>query len=279
MLHRSMPSRRLNLHATHRMAWTMPGAAVQSRGDTGVVAQVTRLDPDHTPCPHRLTSTAEPLLSRRGRLDGQASDRRRRHNAVQRWLVGRALETLGPVRHRTAHVLDLGCGRGGDLAKWLVGHPGAGTWGLTRPPRPSTRPGGAREMGVAHQCEFVGDMARVADLGVCDRARRFDVVSCMFALHYCLVDEHAVARDVLGPAAASAAAIVLAVPDFDTILGSPHVGPGRSRTGGNGTCTIGRRWCVTRWNNACADRLVAGLKETDANWSLACDVRFDALGS
>ena len=63
VLHRSMPSRRLNLDATHRMACTMrraSSAAVQSRGDTGVVAQVTRLDPDHTPCPHRLTSTAEP---------------------------------------------------------------------------------------------------------------------------------------------------------------------------------------------------------------------------
>lgn len=221
------------------------------------------------------------LLSRRGQLDGVASDRRRRHNAVKRWLVGRALETLGPVRHRTAHVLDLGCGRGGDLAKWLVGHPGRRYLGVDASAQAVDEARRrAREMGVAHQCEFVvGDMARVANLGVCDTARRFDVVSCMFALHYCLVNEHAVARDVLGPAAASAAAIVLAVPDFDTILGSPHVRAGTVTHGGQ---RYVYHWpplvCHSSEQRLRVDRLVAGLKETDANWSLACDVRFDSLG-
>ena len=223
------------------------------------------------------------VASRRGELDAVATRRRRRHNAVKRWLVGRALRCLGPERQRTLHVLDLGCGRGGDLAKWLKGHPGRTYVGVDASRRAIDEARRrARQMGVAHQCTFVvGDMVDVVRRNAAAWAREFDVVACMFALHYCTgSDEAEIAGRVLGWAkgrdGVAGPVVAMALPDYDTILGSPHVTHGAGET---------RRY-VYHWpplvNHSSeqrlrVDRLLLGLKKCDPGWSLVLDVRFDAV--
>ena len=271
--------------------------------------------------------------SRRGRLDGVATDRRRRHNAVKRFLVGRALACLGgPDAARTAHILDLGCGRGGDLAKWLVGHPGRAYVGIDASAGAILEARRrAAEMGVADRCEFlVGDMVEVVGRHAAawrTQGRTFQVVACMFALHYCCLGdgdkvEHPEARVVdrllarvpvgrrpgPGPARSPGAAVahgragddgpegagagagaeaqavlVVALPDHDTILGSPHV----VRAAGvpHGGQRYVYHWpplvCHSLEQRLRVDRLVASLKkcqDLNGRWSLVLDSRFDALG-
>ena len=221
--------------------------------------------------------------SRRGALQRVATDRRRRHNAVKRWLIDRALRCLGPDRHRTAHVLDLGCGRGGDLAKWLQGHPQRTYVGVDASGRAVDEARRrAQQMGVAHQCTFVvGDMVEVVRRHAAAWAHAVDVVACMFALHYCTgTSEAEVAASVLGWAKGrpgmAGPVVVMALPDHDTILGSPHVVHDAGSP---------KRY-VYHWpplvNHSSeqrlrVDRVVLGLKKCDPGWSLVLDVRFDAV--
>ena len=242
--------------------------------------------------------------SRRGDLDGVGVDRRRRHNAVKRFLVGRALEVLHPDAARTAHVLDLGCGRGGDLAKWLAGHPGRAYVGIDASAGAVDEARRrAREMGVADRCEFiVGDMVEVVRRHAAawrQQGRTFQVVACMFALHYgCLGDdgvdaERRVVDDLLArvPVAAparnngaegAAAVFVVAVPDYDTILQSPHVDAAQVTHGGR---RYVYHWpplvCHSHEQRLRMDRVVAAFKKCpslNGRPALVMDTRFDAMG-
>ena len=86
-----------------------------------------------------------------------------------------------------------------------------------------------------------------------------------------------------GTAAGAGAVLVVALPDYDTILGSPHV----VRAAGvpHGGQRYVYHWpplvCHSLEQRLRVDRLVAGLKkcrDLGGRWALVLDTRFDAMG-
>ena len=104
-------------------------------------------------------------------------DLRKFHNALKRALFARALDLQGRARPGT--VLDLACGRGGDVSKWA--ELGASSYAGVDIAEEALRVAQQRYAhlrGALPQQYARGDMARWRAAAPCA------VVSCQFAMHY-----------------------------------------------------------------------------------------------
>ena len=114
--------------------------------------------------------------SRRDRAHGPAAPLKKFHNLVKR-------ELLNGFAENASLLLDVACGRGGDLAKWddarvgtVMGIDNAETEIVEARRRYAT--GQFRTRCVFRVCPSLATMPWT------DVGRGYDVVSCMFALHY-----------------------------------------------------------------------------------------------
>lgn len=119
---------------------------------------------------------ARNTVSLRARAQGPAAQLKRFHNHIKRRLLESFAE--GGV------VLDIGCGRGGDIAKWAAC--GAKRVVALDVSADSIAEAGARlrRSGIPVDVRFVhGDFLRCEEDAV-GPPHSFDVAACMFALHY-----------------------------------------------------------------------------------------------
>ena len=126
------------------------------------------------------------------------------------------------------------------------------------------------------------DVLRNGAVG-CASKGRFDVVSCQFAVHYAALGrgEEGVADSLLSRVPVKherTVALAMTLPDWDTVLQSPHVV--------QHSVTHGGMRYVYHWppfvqrsleQRVRVDKLMSCLKSIDPRWSLAFDVRFDGL--
>jgi SAM-dependent methyltransferase len=148
------------------------------------------------PCatlPGQYASTEEAL---RARAQGPGAPLKKFHNDIKRQLISRFASNAGSL-------LDFACGRGGDIWKWIDA-------GVQRVKGIDLSPGEIEEARTrfeearAKRPEMELDYEFVDSpmLGVSEwrEDRQYDVVTCMFAIHYFFVTEKAL-KQVGGPAA------------------------------------------------------------------------------
>jgi SAM-dependent methyltransferase len=123
----------------------------------------------------RHASDAEALAAR---AKGLAAPLKRFHNAIKRSLISRSLRLPG------ARVLDLACGRGGDVHKWIDAR-AASVTGLDVSAEEIAEARRRVHVAIAGECApptfeyIVGDMTTFEPT-----QKAYSLVSCMFALHY-----------------------------------------------------------------------------------------------
>jgi mRNA (guanine-N7-)-methyltransferase len=131
---------------------------------------------------NQYASTEEAL---RARAQGPGAPLKKFHNDIKRQLINR-------FAHGAGSLLDLACGRGGDIWKWID------AWitvvkGIDLSPGEieEARKRFAEAQAKRRHQELAYEFVDSPQLGASEwrEARQYDVVTCMFAIHYFFVTE------------------------------------------------------------------------------------------
>ena len=157
----------------------------------------------------RRTSGSRASEVLRDRSSGAAYPLKVYHNSVKRALISRV--------GRVSRLLDIGCGRGGDIRKWID----AGVRSVVGVDASSQAVREARsrfaqtvaQTGSSIACDFRTSMPRVAP-------GSYDVVTCMFALQYFFESRESARRllQTIATALRPGGWFVGVVPDGDAVL-------------------------------------------------------------